>query len=84
MFFWNNGLGIRLCSKKEKARLRLEKLLVLSWKRKADSLLEKNVLGNRQRKINPFKGNDGNWIVQTCFKNLWGICAQIINHCRYL
>lgn len=64
-WLWQQGnLPVK---KKEEVRLRLEKLLVLSWKRKADSLLGKNVLGNRQRRTNPFKGNDGNWIIQTCF-----------------
>jgi hypothetical protein len=56
--------------KKEEARLRLEKLLVYSWKKRysKSELRGKNVLGNSKEKINHFKGNDGNWIIQTCSK----------------
>ena len=57
-------------SKKEKEdlRLRLEKLLVLSWKRSNASHRGRNVIGNSIREINPFRGRDGNWVVQDCFK----------------
>ncbi|MBD0332673.1 MAG: hypothetical protein ICV66_08455, partial [Chitinophagaceae bacterium] len=67
-FNWLWQKGKFPIKKREEAQLRLEKLLVLSWKKRTESLLGNNVLGNRQRKINPFKGNDGNWIVQTCFR----------------
>jgi hypothetical protein len=57
-------------SKKEKEdlRLRLEKILVLSWKRSNTSLRGRNVIGNSVREINPFRGRDSNWVVQDCFK----------------
>lgn len=70
--------------KKEEALLRLEKLLVLSWKKKAQSLSGKNVLGNRQRRVNPFKGNDGNWIVQTCFKIYGASVSKVINNTEFI
>lgn len=77
-WLWQHGkLPVK---KKEEAQLRLEKLLVLSWKRKSDSLSGKNVLGNRQRRVNPFKGNDGNWIVQTCFKIYGASVSKVIDH----
>lgn len=81
-WLWQQGkLPIK---KKEEVRLRLEKLLVLSWKRKADSLLGKNVLGNRQRKINPFKGNDGNWIVQTSFKIYGASVPKVVTDTKFI
>lgn len=70
--------------KKEEAQLRLEKLLVLSWKKKSDSLSGKNVLGNRQRRVNPFKGNDGNWIVQTCFKIYGASVSKVIDNNEFI
>lgn len=53
---------------KEEIKIRLEKLLVLSWKKGDRSLRGRNVIGNSIRDINPFKGNDGNWVVQNCHK----------------
>lgn len=61
----NNKLRYK---KKEEVRLRLEKLLVCSWKNKEENLKKKNIIGTNQKQINPFKGNDGKWVVQTCFK----------------
>lgn len=53
---------------KEEIKIRLEKLLVLSWKRGNPNLRGKHIIGNSIRDINPFKGNDGNWVVQNCYK----------------
>jgi hypothetical protein len=81
-WLWQQGtLPVK---QREEARLRLEKLLVLSWKRRADRLLGKNVLGNRQKKINPFKGNDGNWIIQTCFKIYGASVPKIITDSKFV
>lgn len=67
-------------SKKE-AQLRLEKLLVLSWKRNKvnGNLSGKNILGNSKHDINPFKGKDGNWIIQTCFQ-IYGSSVNKLIH----
>lgn len=70
--------------KKEEIRLRLEKLLFLSWKNSSESLTGKNVLGNRQRKINPFKGNDGNWIIQTCFAIYGASVNKVITDKKFI
>jgi hypothetical protein len=80
-WLWQQGkLPVK---KKEEAQLRMEKLLVLSWKKKSESLSGKYVLGNRQRKVNPFKGNDGNWIVQTCFKIYGASVTKVINNTEF-
>lgn len=81
-WLWDNGeLNIK---KREDARLRLEKLLVLSWKRTSDNLTGKNVLGNRQKRINPFRGNDGNWIIQTCFKIYGASVNKVITDNKFI
>jgi hypothetical protein len=81
-WLWQQGkLPVK---KKEEAQLRLEKLLVLSWKKRSDSLSGKNVLGNRQRRVNPFKGNDGNWIVQTCFKIYGASVGKVIDNSGFI
>lgn len=81
-WLWDNGkLNMK---KRDEARLRLEKLLVLSWKKNSDKLTGKNVLGNRQRKINPFRGNDGNWIVQTCFKIYGASVSKIVTDNKFI
>jgi hypothetical protein len=81
-WLWENG---KLNSKKkEETRLRLEKLLVKSWKQKSDNLTGKYVLGNRQKKINPFRGNDGNWIVQTCFKIYGASVIKLISDTKFI
>lgn len=81
-WLWDNGkLNIK---KREEARLRLEKLLVLGWKRNSDNLTRKNILGNRQRKTNPFKGNDGNWIIQTCFKIYGASVNKLITDSKFI
>ena len=75
----------KLNSKKsEETRLRLEKLLVMSWKRKSQNLIGKAILGNRQKKINPFKGNDGNWIIQTCFKIYGASVSKVITDSKFI
>jgi len=81
---WLSQHGKLPVKKKEEAQLRLEKLLVLSWKKKSESLLGKNVLGNRQRRTNPFKGNDGNWIVQTCFKIYSASVNKVITDTKFI
>lgn len=48
-------------------RIRLEKLLVLSWRRK-DAIRGKSIIGSSIKNINPFEARDGNWVVQDCFK----------------
>jgi hypothetical protein len=51
---------------KEDVKLRLEKLLV-----KCLTLLNTShrfIIGSTFRNINPFKGNDGNWVIQNCYK----------------
>lgn len=48
-------------------KIRLEKLLVTSWKRNRN-LRGESVLGNSITRINPFEARDGNWIIQNCFK----------------
>lgn len=81
-WLWENGkLNSR---KKEETRLRLEKLLFLSWKHNSETLAGKNVLGNRQKKINPFRGNDGNWIIQTCFKIYGASVSKIITDNKFI
>ena len=81
-WLWENGkLNSR---KKEETRLRLEKLLFLSWKHNAETLTGKNVLGNRQKKINPFRGNDGNWIIQTCFKIYGASVNKVITDSKFI
>jgi len=81
-WLWQNGKLGKI--KKEEARLRLEKLLVLSWKRNSDNLSGRNVLGNSKRKINPFRGNDGNWIVQTCFKIYSASVTKVITDTKFI
>ncbi|MCK9280224.1 MAG: hypothetical protein M0P71_06365 [Melioribacteraceae bacterium] len=66
-------------SQKKEVQLRLEKLLVFSWKEKSDTLKGKNVLGNSRIKINPFKGDDGRWIIQNCFKIYGASSDKVIN-----
>jgi len=81
-WLWDNGkLNAK---KKEETRLRLEKLLVISWKKKTDNLSGKNVLGNSKRKINPFRGNDGNWIIQTCFKIYGASVSKVITDNKFI
>lgn len=81
-WLWQQGkLSVK---KKEEVQLRLEKLLVLSWKKKSENLSGKYVLGNRQRRVNPFKGNDGNWIVQTCFKIYGASVSKVINNTEFI
>lgn len=81
-WLWENG---KLNSKKkEETRLRLEKLLFLSWKYNSENLTGKNVLGNRQKKINPFRGNDGNWIIQTCFKIYGASVNKVITDSEFI
>lgn len=81
-WLWDNG---KLNSKKkEETRLRLEKLLVISWKKNSDNLSGKNVLGNSKRKINPFRGNDGNWIIQTCFKIYGASVNKVITDSKFI
>jgi hypothetical protein len=65
--------------KKEETKLRLEKLLFLSWKQKHKDLNGTNVLGVSQKKVNPFRGNDGNWIIQTCFRIYGASVNKIID-----
>lgn len=48
-------------------KLRLEKLLVLSWRRN-DNIRGKSIIGSSITNINPFEARDGNWVVQNCFK----------------
>ena len=81
-WLWDNGkLNAK---KKEETRLRLEKLLVMSWKKNSEILTGKNILGNRQKKINPFRGNDGNWIIQTCFKIYGASVSKIITDSKFI
>jgi len=81
-WLWENG---KLNSKKkEETRLRFEKLLVISWKKNSEKLSGKNVLGNSKQKINPFKGNDGNWIIQTCFKIYGASVSKIITDNKFI
>lgn len=81
-WLWDNGkLNVK---KKEETRIRLEKLLVISWKKNSDNLSGKNVLGNSKRKINPFSGNDGNWIIQTCFKIYGASVSKVITDSKFI
>lgn len=50
----------------EDVRLRLEKLLVKSLT--VANTSHRFIIGSTFRNINPFKGNDGNWVVQNCYK----------------
>jgi hypothetical protein len=63
-------------------RLRMEKLLVRCWMygKDRDELRAKNIIGVTTRKINPFKGNDGNWVVNTCFKLYGNSVQQLMQH----
>lgn len=70
-----------LTSRREKdaAKIRLEKLLVLSWKRNDTAGRGQSIIGNSIREINPFRGNDGNWVVQNCFK-IYGSSTWLVPH----
>jgi hypothetical protein len=61
-----NNNHIKATSNKEETRLRLEKLLVRSLVHSNTS--HRYIIGSSFRSINPFKGNDGNWVVQNCYK----------------
>lgn len=63
-------------------RLRMEKLLVRSWMygMDRDALRAKSIIGVSTRRINPFKGNDGNWVVNTCFRLYGNSVTQIMKH----
>lgn len=50
----------------EDVRLRLEKLLVKCLTLSNTS--HRFIIGSTFRNINPFKGNDGNWVIQNCYK----------------
>ncbi|MCL4476536.1 MAG: hypothetical protein M1508_09975 [Nitrospirae bacterium] len=50
----------------EDIRLRLEKLLVKCLTLSNTS--HRFIIGSTFRNINPFKGNDGNWVIQNCYK----------------
>lgn len=63
--------------RKGEIRLRLEKLLVKCWQRKNKEIRGKSVIGSTFRDINPYKGNDGNWVIQNCFK-IYGNSANIL------
>lgn len=63
--------------KKEETRLRLEKLFVYNLKKKNRKKELSGIIGISKEIINPFKGNDGNWIIQTCFK-IYGASANKI------
>lgn len=52
--------------KNEEIRLRLEKLFVRSLIQSNTS--HRFIIGSTFRAINPFKGNDGNWVIQNCYK----------------
>lgn len=62
----NNNLKYQL-KRVNDVKIRLEKLLVLSW-RKKDTIRGKSVIGSSIKNINPFEARDGNWVVQNCFK----------------
>ena len=51
---------------KEDVKLRLEKLLVKCLTLSNTS--HRFIIGSTFRNINPFKGNDGNWVIQNCYK----------------
>jgi hypothetical protein len=60
---------LKLKSREHKdAELRLEKLLVYSWKRRYEGLRSRHVIGNSIRHINPFEGHGGTWVVQDSYK----------------
>lgn len=62
----NNDLKYQL-KRVNDVKIRLEKLLVLSWRRK-DAIRGKSIIGSSIKNINPFEARDGNWVVQNCFK----------------
>ncbi len=74
--------------KKKEAKLRLEKLLVYSWKNNIrnsrQELRKANIIGNSKEKINPFKGNDGNWVVQTCFDIYGNSVKKVITDNKFI
>jgi len=72
---------LNLTSRREKdaAKIRLEKLLVLNWKRNETAGRGQAIIGNSIREINPFRGNDGNWVVQNCFK-IYGSSTWLVPH----
>jgi len=54
--------------------------LVYNWKGNSDALKGGNILvDNSRTKINPFKGDDRRWIIQTCFKIYGGSVGKVIN-----
>ena len=63
-------------------RLRMEKLLVRSWMygMDRDALRARSIIGVSTRRINPFKGNDGNWVVNTCFRLYGNSVTQIMQY----
>ena len=74
---------LNLTSRREKdaAKIRLEKLLVLSWKRNDTAGRGQSIIGNSIRDINPFRGNDGNWVVQNCFRIYgYGSSTRLVPH----
>jgi hypothetical protein len=72
--FEENHIKARSHRDQNNIRLRLEKLFLLCLRRKNENLRSRSILGNSKRMINPFEGDDGNWIVQNVFK-LYGKSA---------
>lgn len=53
---------------KNEIKARMEKLFVTSLKHGNKNLKSKNIIGNSIRRINPFMGNDGNWVVVNSYR----------------
>lgn len=81
-WLWENG---KLNSKKkEETRLRLEKLFVYNLKVNNSKKELSGIIGISKETINPFKANDGNWIIQTCFKIYEKSAGKIITDSEFI
>lgn len=61
-----NNKHLKSGTNNEDIRLRLEKLLVKCLT--LSNTTHRFIIGSTFRNINPFKGNDGNWVIQNCYK----------------
>lgn len=66
-------------NKREKNEIkeRMEKLFVTSLKHSNENLKSKNIIGNSIRRINPFRGNDGNWVINDSY-SYYELAARIL------
>jgi hypothetical protein len=74
----NGNIEIPVKKEKNSTRARLEKLYLECLRRRnPNGLRGRSIIGNSKRGVNPFEGNDGNWVIQNAFL-IYGSSAKTL------